>query len=939
MNLPPDFQSQLFELEKKLKEQEEHEEREANFALLANKRFENNLKAFKKYYPDIYELVKNFKPRDDFCIHVTKSGEGNFVPKGKSSPLYSDTPIEQATKQVEHFLKNPKLFRTEYTKVDFLNQDERLHIQYMQKLVRLIKELGIYESPNLLSEISDSFSSCIIFGLGLGYAFQVMLEKVDFSFIYLVEPDVESFFASLFCIDWSSIIEKLDENGGSLFLLLGSTEEDISKDLNNIVENVGAFSVVNCLCFESYNDVSLKRLSKQFYDNYYKFQFGFGFYNDSITGLSHSIYNVNCNFFNSNINYDKSSDEETPVFIVGNGPSLDRSIAYLKKNQSKALIFACGTALGSLYEAGIQADFHVLVERPLRNYESLLDMIPKSEYKKLNLLAVNTVYPDTCKLYKWAGLSLKGNEAGSDLLNIKHFLETGSELPFISYSNPLVSNTALSYALSFGFSNIYLFGIDNGSLDVESIHSKFSIYSKNKQDGIKYKELELEAEFVEGNFGKKLKTNATFKVSNNQLSELIKLFNFSKVKNIGDGLQIDGTVLLAEEELLDINSILCKEKVIDKIQSKFLQRDYSLDEDLPNLKKSFERIISHLISIAEEDIHSVETAMGNMLRQSNYLLSFKNTLNRVSYNIVKGSLLYYHSPMVSILYALNCKNKNLHNFKKLNEVWISYLKAMRADFPISLTEKCQWSFKKESVALSKDGKEIPLVEVYNLSFSSVNFLYETLNSDSNFKFIAKNLSIESENIRKLVKSLIESEELKLFDNEKLLLDMNLDEGDILVFNNNITEFKKARKSIVFIRNPISMYAELKNTYCKAHNMDAEISKKIISMSKSLPKKSQHYFSLKNSALENFCFLYNQKYNVELNCLVIKYESLLDNPISEISKLYDYLGIKFSNLVVNSGNVQAEKNRNSQIRKLLSRGDETKILEKCSTIIEKYSLEI
>ena len=102
------------------------------------------------------------------------------------------------------------------------------------------------------------------------------------------------------------------------------------------------------------------------------------------------------------------------------------------------------------------------MERPLRNYEALLDMLTVEEYKKVNLLSVNTVYPDTVDLYKWSGLALKGNEAGSDYINLQHYVKNKKGLPFIPHSNPLVANTALSFALSFGFKDIYLFGVDNG---------------------------------------------------------------------------------------------------------------------------------------------------------------------------------------------------------------------------------------------------------------------------------------------------------------------------------------------------------------------------------------------------------------------------------------------------------------------------------------------
>jgi len=206
MTLPPNFQDQINDIEQKLTEAQAHELREQEFAAEANDRFTKNLAAFEQYYPDVFKAIQEFQPREDFCLHVTKSGHGNFVPNGKEAPLYGDDPYQQVTAQVNTALSNPTIAKTEYTKVDLLNFDERLHIQYMQKLLEYIRKIGLYEQSDSLSEIQGSFPSAMIFGLGLGYAVESLIERVEFSYIFIIEPDFEVFFASLFCIDWSKLI-------------------------------------------------------------------------------------------------------------------------------------------------------------------------------------------------------------------------------------------------------------------------------------------------------------------------------------------------------------------------------------------------------------------------------------------------------------------------------------------------------------------------------------------------------------------------------------------------------------------------------------------------------------------------------------------------------------------------------------------------------------
>lgn len=99
--------------------------------------------------------------------------------------------------------------------------------------------------------------------------------------------------------------------------------------------------------------------------------------------------------------------------MVGNGPSLDESIELIREYQDKVIIFAAGTALQSLMNAGIKPDFHVIVERTLSVYQVLTNTTTDDMLSDMNLLSVEVVYPDTLNHYKWAGLGLKGPEAST----------------------------------------------------------------------------------------------------------------------------------------------------------------------------------------------------------------------------------------------------------------------------------------------------------------------------------------------------------------------------------------------------------------------------------------------------------------------------------------------------------------------------------------------
>ncbi|MBH0028554.1 motility associated factor glycosyltransferase family protein [Pseudoalteromonas sp. SWN29] len=692
MILPPNFQDQINEIEQKLSEAQAHELREQQFAEEANERFTKNLAAFEQYYPDVFKAIQEFQPREDFCLHVTKSGHGNFVPKGKEAPLYGDNPVEQARLQVEKAVKNPTLTLTEYTRYNPLSRDERIHIRYMQTLGQYMLDLKESGEPQQLLSLPEQFPTGVIFGLGLGYQLPELLSHTKFDYLFIIEPDFEVFFASLFCINWTNIVSSIDQSNGCLFLHLGANKQELINDLNTVVEDIGAFSVVRSFCYQHYSDETLSDLVNKFFKDYFRFQFGFGFYNDAITGLAHTYHLVNKKVpF-----YDAKNDplavlSKVPIFIIGNGPSLDEAEEYIKENSQTAIIFACGSALGSLTSMGVKADFHILVERPYRNYQAVLDMASKETYKDLNLLALNTVYPDTVDLYAWSGLALKGNESATDYINIMLALHGKNSLASVSYSNPLVANAGLSLALNFGFQNIHLFGVDNGTFNKEH-HSKYSIYDDNKNTKFRYFPNKVGDHVLEGNFGGSVTSNSVYSMSVKQLEDLIEYKPGAHIVNVGQGAKVRGTVASHANELEALDLNIDKKVVIDLIKNQFSLLPFDdVDEKKLGIDKAYELVCS-LKDIASKKYSTVLEANELLKRQQRYLYAFRGTIFSHIFQLFKGTLLYYHCPMLTVLYKYENSDDCLKIFSELNILWINYLDEIASHLLLSATDKCDWAF-------------------------------------------------------------------------------------------------------------------------------------------------------------------------------------------------------------------------------------------------------
>lgn len=684
------LKAQINELEQKLSQAHEKELREKKFAEEANERFEKNLICFRKFFPNIASAIEGYQPREDFCIHVTSSGHGNFVCKSESTPIYSDFPLAQAQEQVNKSIESPTFTLTSYSHYPKTINDSRLHIKYMKKLGKFIERGEGKHEP--LDKLLSHFPTAVIFGIGLGYHIPILLEKTSFDYVFIIEPDFEVFFASLYCTDWYEIIKTFDRTSSCLFLFIGASKDTLIADLKSITEDIGAFSIVRSFCYQHTPMQELNSVIKSFFQGYFQFQFGHGFYDDALTSISHTIKNIKGQlpFWNGSKLVERCF-QDVPVVVVGNGPSLDDSEEFLKKNQNNIIILAAGTAISSLLKMGIKPDFHVQIERPKRNYEILLDTLNKEDYSDLNLLTTNVIYSETPKLYKWTGLAVKGNEAGSEYYALLRLVNKLPRAHSIPYCNPLVANTALSFACSFGFKNVYLFGVDNAISEDGSHHSKHSIYNDQSLTR-KYSAKKGYDIPLEGNVGGKVFANKFYAAAKDQMESLIKIYPEVNFFNVGQGAKLHGAIPLHESELLIEELSVEKTKVVEYLKNNQFEADELEDVDDAILDlKAFDTIANNILEISSIKYSSRADYLDMLRRQARYVYSLRAGRYSYYFHVFKGSLLYYHCPMITLLYNYSDEDKTIELFEKALQLWNEYLKEIIADFPESYNKSCNWS--------------------------------------------------------------------------------------------------------------------------------------------------------------------------------------------------------------------------------------------------------
>ncbi|HAR79944.1 MAG TPA: hypothetical protein DCR21_03850 [Succinivibrionaceae bacterium] len=523
--------------------------------LIAN--FENNLKAFEKYLPDIARTFKDYRPKRTLEFFCSENGIPNLLFTDSNDIFYkTDDPFAYCAKQVETALEN-NIFRiVKYEKEhDWCGQ---IHFRYLNEAVGVYSES---ERENLTPLSTMSMPNCVMLGIGLGYPLAELYARVEIVNLIAVEPDTDLFFASLHAFDWAHLLEYVHENNFGMYLMVGQTPEQLFDDMHQFYLNHGRFLSSFFWEFVHYQSETISKMKLELKKDYTRTFNAMGFFDDHMFGISHALYAVKNHKHFVSIPESAQKDSELfrlPVFIVGSGPSLDADIPFLRKNQDKALIIACGTALDSLYHAGIKPDFYACTERTPQIAQTLLNIPDRHFFDDIILLAADVVHPDTQDIFTNTAIFLKPDEPFY-WMAVSRIPEAGF-LNVAQLINPLVGNMGLSSALHMGFSNLYLFGLDNGrKVGQKQLHSQYTrLYQEHevKDDRGAYKISDL----TEGNFGGMCESGYFYKMSIRHMEILLNAFKDKAVcHNCSDGSRIEGTVPV-HSETLDFESLSTLDK-------------------------------------------------------------------------------------------------------------------------------------------------------------------------------------------------------------------------------------------------------------------------------------------------------------------------------------------------------------------------------------------
>ena len=398
--------------------------------------FNKNIQTFRKYYPEIAQKFENYIPQKTMDFFCSENGVPNLHFTGDEHDLYrqkckykfdefiaelqeeekKDTTQANCPKEFCNFLVK-KILADQVTYV--FNQQQydfhgQIHYKYTNRISELIAK--VIDKGICKVKEAETLTLFVSVGIGLGYHLKEIASQKEILNILLIEPDPDILFASLHCFEWTEFIENIINEGKTLTFFIDNTPENIGKQFFNLLIQKGIYQISGGYFCSIYDDALSINIMQALDKYYYYLPAAYGFFDDRIFGVSHtcfSLLNKRRFILNNKLN---ENYKNYPVFVIGSGPSLDNDLNFIRKNQDKAIIIACGTAIDSLYHAGIMPDFYANTERT-PEVSQALEIIPDKDFlKQITLLCSSVCHPYVVQNFPKTAIFGKWDENFADYL-------------------------------------------------------------------------------------------------------------------------------------------------------------------------------------------------------------------------------------------------------------------------------------------------------------------------------------------------------------------------------------------------------------------------------------------------------------------------------------------------------------------------------------------
>ncbi len=632
-----------------------------------------NLAAFQRYFPTIYQQFCAYSP--SYWHPVNQQNSINLLDPTDGALLYQQ-PKNDGLLNKQNFVSHPNKdgLVLGYTGTKL---KDYLHYRYVAKTEQMLDNL--HEAQGKLPE---NIKSLIMFGLGCGYQLEALLQDHQIDKLFVCEPNRDFFYASLFAIDWAAIIEDVDKQDKRLYINVGDDGQNLFRDLLQQFYAIGPYNLANTYFYQSYHNPQLEHAVANLREQL-QVVISMGEYFDHARyGIAHTreMLNRGTHCLVSRklrpIPYDTA---EVPVFVVGNGPSLDASIEMLKEWRQQIIVISCGTALMPLYKAGITPDFHAEIEQNRSTFDWCSRVGDFDFLKQITLISCNGIHPDTCELFKDTLIAFKEGESSTasatEVLGKGNFTE-------LQFAFPTVSNLVINLACEVGFTQLYLVGVDLGFVDVKHHHSKQSgYYNDDGEELYDYQEKNNTAIRTPGNFRPFVNTKHEFKVSKTIIEQALAKHPSVECFNTSDGAKVAGSTPLNSDFVLITSSPEQQNAALHFIRHKAFQAV----DNFQKFKQRFDqRFVPDVLDQEFTDLQNLVRNTKPNVQDIEALIESQKTMLFDSYQTGRSLLFYlfygsmnYTNAFLSKVIACSDSETELQTAL---DIWLEALDTISSDY-------------------------------------------------------------------------------------------------------------------------------------------------------------------------------------------------------------------------------------------------------------------
>ena len=492
--------------------------------------FEENLRALKRYLPK--DLVKAFKRTRPARVRLTgKLEDGSLNAAVNGAPLYRPDALTFSALQVEAFCQQPDRLFLPLTRYDSDRLLEFSHIRLPRRLLGEMQGVQIAQRP------AGGGAYLISVGLGLGIHLPQLIERLDFRNLLIVESDSELIYWSMHILPWARMIETLKQRGGGLTI---GPADDPGQTAGALIGSLRGpdFALVDgSYLYQHLKTPASDALVAAVRETFPMLHGTVGFFEDECLMLKHAVENAATVPHRQLLPGRRKDKAAPPAFVVGSGPSLDRSIEAIRRHADKAVIFGAGTGTSALLKNGIKPQFHCEIEND-PNYAGILTEDTKlHDYSDITFLAPYIVDPRLPPLFDRVIFYFR------ELLIPTRLMARPVDI--LHFSTPSVSNLACRAAAAMGHSEVFLFGVDLGSRQAAHQHASDSLYSRNED----WMSLSPLNQPVSANFGGQAVTNKQFLAARTTFQQFFADWTEGVILNCSDGIAINGTAPVRPESV------------------------------------------------------------------------------------------------------------------------------------------------------------------------------------------------------------------------------------------------------------------------------------------------------------------------------------------------------------------------------------------------------